>query len=385
MAMPPPIVPAPMTPTLRIGSASACRPARPGSSRPRARRRRRGAAPRTARRSMQLHEQLALDARGPRRTAGSTAASIAAGCMLPGASKPRNLRAFSLRKSAKISGLPRAASTLSCRSRTRRSGRSSSTTRAREGDRARRAACPRSTSSSTSPTSAPLCAGPARREVIIVERRSDADQARQALRAAGARQQAELHFGQADLGRGHRDAVVAAQRHLEPAAERRAVDRGDHRLGRVLDRSSQLGQRSAIDRRLAEFGDVGAGDEGAAGADQHDGVTDASAARQPPARRAARRVALPTDCRSSGGELTVTRRFDIGQTAGHGIDAGHGLALARSVDFEQAGSAHAAADAHGDDAELGAAALAFDQQRGRSCARPTCRRGGRSRWRRRRR
>ena len=61
-----------------------------------------------------------------------------------------------------------------------------------------------------------------------------ADDARQALRAAGAGQQAEVHLGQAAPRAGHGDAVVGAQRHLEPAAERRAVDGGDHRLGRAL-------------------------------------------------------------------------------------------------------------------------------------------------------
>jgi len=59
-----------------------------------------------------------------------------------------------------------------------------------------------------------------------------ADQARQALRAAGAGQEAELHLGQAELrlarGRGH--AVVAGQRDLQAAAEAAAVDGGDHRL-----------------------------------------------------------------------------------------------------------------------------------------------------------
>jgi hypothetical protein len=100
-----------------------------------------------------------------------------------------------------------------------------------------------------------------------LQRLLGADDARQALRAAGAGQQAEVHFGQAALGRRHGHAVVAAQRHLEAAAERGAVDRGDD--GLVRSRSSCT-SASRAPRRLAELGDVGAGDEGAAVADQHD-------------------------------------------------------------------------------------------------------------------
>ncbi len=102
-----------------------------------------------------------------------------------------------------------------------------------------------------------------------LQRRLRADQARQALRAAGAGDEAELDLGQAELGRGNGDAVVADQRDLEAAAERCAVDRGDDRLRAVLDRGLRVRQARARER-LAEFGDVGAGDEGAPGADQHD-------------------------------------------------------------------------------------------------------------------
>ena len=69
-----------------------------------------------------------------------------------------------------------------------------------------------------------------------VERGLHADEARQALRAAGARQEAELHLRQRD-GRGRRgDAEVAAERELEAAAHRRAADRRDDRLRAALDR-----------------------------------------------------------------------------------------------------------------------------------------------------
>jgi hypothetical protein len=69
----------------------------------------------------------------------------------------------------------------------------------------------------------------------------DAGDARQPLRPAGAGQQAELDLGHAELRVGHRDPIMAAERDLEPAAERGAVDRRDHRLGAILDRVDHLG------------------------------------------------------------------------------------------------------------------------------------------------
>ena len=69
--------------------------------------------------------------------------------------------------------------------------------------------------------------------------------ARQALRAAGAGDQAELHFGQRDLRRAVGDAVMAAERELEAAAQRGAVDRGDDRLVERLDVVRSLIKRRA--------------------------------------------------------------------------------------------------------------------------------------------
>ena len=97
------------------------------------------------------------------------------------------------------------------------------------------------------------------------------DHARQPLGAAGARQQAELHLGQAEVGVLGRDAEMAAQRGLETAAERIAVDRRDDRPRRVFQRVENFMQARRL-RRLAELADVGAGDEAAAGAGQHDGL-----------------------------------------------------------------------------------------------------------------
>ena len=57
-----------------------------------------------------------------------------------------------------------------------------------------------------------------------------ADQARQALGPAGAGQQAELDLGQAHPRRRRGDPEMAGERQLEAAAQRRAVQRRDHRL-----------------------------------------------------------------------------------------------------------------------------------------------------------
>jgi hypothetical protein len=95
-----------------------------------------------------------------------------------------------------------------------------------------------------------------------------ADDAWQALRSARTGQQTEMHFGQAALRRRHSDAIVATQRSFQAAAERGAVDRGDDGLGRILDRVADIVQARRL-RRFAELGDVGAGDECPAVADQH--------------------------------------------------------------------------------------------------------------------
>ena len=102
-----------------------------------------------------------------------------------------------------------------------------------------------------------------------LDREFGADRAREPLGTAGTRQQAELHFGQAELGFLGRDAIVACQSDFKTAAERRAVNGGNDRLRRVLHQDKHFRETWGL-RRLAEFGDVGAGDEGAACAGQHD-------------------------------------------------------------------------------------------------------------------
>ena len=71
----------------------------------------------------------------------------------------------------------------------------------------------------------------------------DSGKARQALRAGGPGNEAEFHFRLSDLGsrRGH--TVVAGHGHLQAAAEGRAVNRHDHRLGTVFYLQQQ-GQQS---------------------------------------------------------------------------------------------------------------------------------------------
>ena len=97
----------------------------------------------------------------------------------------------------------------------------------------------------------------------------DADEPRQKLRSTGARNDAELDFRQAQPRAGRGDAEMTAERHLEPAAERRAVHGGDRRLLDFFDRGDDLGEAGRL-HRLAELGDVGAGHEGAARAREHD-------------------------------------------------------------------------------------------------------------------
>ena len=95
-----------------------------------------------------------------------------------------------------------------------------------------------------------------------VERLLDADEPRHPLRTAGAGQDAERHFRQAEPRAGRRQPHVAGQRHLHPAAGRHTVDGGDHRLRRRLDLVQDRGQGGRPrGRRRAELPDVGAAAE----------------------------------------------------------------------------------------------------------------------------
>jgi len=100
-----------------------------------------------------------------------------------------------------------------------------------------------------------------------LQRGLGADQAREALRAARTRKQAELDFGKTGLGAFGREAIVARQRQLEAAAERVAVDCDGVDLLAALDRRDDVANRLGLGRRFGrEVVDVGAAAEDAVGA-----------------------------------------------------------------------------------------------------------------------
>ena len=94
-----------------------------------------------------------------------------------------------------------------------------------------------------------------------------ADEAREALRSAGAGQHAERDFGKADLaGVFARDAHVGGHRDLQAAADAVAVERGDHELRRLLQpRERFVGVQAEhvleLRRHRVEHADVRAGRE----------------------------------------------------------------------------------------------------------------------------
>lgn len=73
-----------------------------------------------------------------------------------------------------------------------------------------------------------------------LEGASLANQPRQSLRAAIARDEAELHFREPELRRGARQSHVAGERELAAATEAEAVDRRNHRLIQPLDAREDL-------------------------------------------------------------------------------------------------------------------------------------------------
>ena len=142
--------------------------------------------------------------------------------------------------------------------------------------------------------------------------RFESDQPRKTLRAAGARDQSQLHFGERDLRVGQRHAIVAAQRELEPAAHAGAADGGDDRLGRRFDGIDHRRQEGlGVERAAGEFLDVGATREGAFAADEHDGahlgVRQRAIERGHDAARAARATARSAaDCSWSSQAMPVS-------------------------------------------------------------------------------
>ena len=101
------------------------------------------------------------------------------------------------------------------------------------------------------------------------ERGLHAGQPRQTLRAAAAGQNADQHFRQSDFRGRNGDAVMAAHRVFQPAAERVTMDRGDDRFRRTIhDVIGPLADRHALAVGV-EAADIGTGDEAAAIAHQH--------------------------------------------------------------------------------------------------------------------
>ena len=85
-----------------------------------------------------------------------------------------------------------------------------------------------------------------------------ANDARQALGAGGAGDQAQFHFRQTDFGRRNRDPVMTGQGDLAAATESRTVDRRDHRLAAGLQLVQRLAQIGPL-HRLAKFGNISTG------------------------------------------------------------------------------------------------------------------------------
>jgi len=92
--------------------------------------------------------------------------------------------------------------------------------------------------------------------------------ARQPLGAAGAGNDAERKFRQAETRVLVRHAVMTGERELGSRAERGAVHRRHHWIGAVLDQPQHFVEPGGYSG--VEFLDVGAGDEGPPGAAEHD-------------------------------------------------------------------------------------------------------------------
>ena len=238
------------------------------------------------------------------------------------ASKPRNFLAFALRMASKISGWPRAGSSLSERSRTLRSGAFSAISRRAKAS-ADFAQFPFLGEFVDDAPFLGLARAERRAGEDDVERLLNPDQPRQALRAAGAGNEAELDFRQAAFRRRDGDAVVRRQRDLESAAERRSVQRGDDRLRRVLDPVEHVG-KVGRGGRLAEFGNVGAGDEGPPAADDHDGLDRAVRFRRLDAAFEAVADGLRQRVHRRGVDRDQ-RDLAVDGEVGDGIDGGHGV------------------------------------------------------------
>src|SRR4029077_19854553 len=112
-------------------------------------------------------------------------------------------------------------------------------------------------------------------------RQSGADAARGALRSTKPGIDADAGLGKSEARVRRRDDVVAGERDLDAAAERKSVDARDDRLAVVLDLEKQRLELLRESSRAAELvafdvadeeTDIGAGDEGSAGSCDDDAV-----------------------------------------------------------------------------------------------------------------
>ena len=92
----------------------------------------------------------------------------------------------------------------------------------------------------------------------------------EALGATRPRNDAQSYFRQSDHRIRRCDAGIAAERELKSAAQRGAGNGGNDGLFARFNGGND-GRQLRVARRLSEFANVGAGDEGLAGADENDG------------------------------------------------------------------------------------------------------------------
>ncbi len=254
-AMPAPIVPPPITAAERTGRGSTpLRAGGRGAARSAKKTWRRAAASGEARRSRKVSRSKAIAASKSASVARRTQASARSGAAAPRAAFRTAFSASCQKPGSAVWG-----------------GRSRSGAGKGRASAAKATAAARRSPSSTAsirPISSAFGAFTGLPLVTISTAAAGGHEPRQPDGAAGTGHDAEGDLGQADRGGGRGHAEAAGERHLEAAAEGGAVDGGDPGLSRALDPGNDVRQVRRH-RRLAELGHVGAGDEGAPGADQH--------------------------------------------------------------------------------------------------------------------
>ena len=230
MAMPPPMVPAPTMPAdftgLRLGSLGQIR----GRVRVRARRRTRGCAARHSSRGLRAVDELVPRTPGLL-PSGIRSEARTASIAVSGAVRLGYCLRACFECASKIAVGRGGRIDLACRRATRPLAARQQGAGVGDGAGTQIALDQRIDETHT-PRPAPALTGSRAQDQF--ERLVGADQARQPLRAAGARNDAERHFGQAEARGRHGNAIVAGERDLEPSAQHRAVHRGDHRNARAL-------------------------------------------------------------------------------------------------------------------------------------------------------